>query len=233
MCRATRAASACSLPTSWPVKPRLNVSSGRPEQLCGHRRDEAGIHAAAHERAERHVGDQHRLRPSAAARASSRSTAASASKRVLGHVRRAPERAGRELAVAHREPVARGQLAHRGSTRCAAPGCTGIRGRARSASRSSVARQAGERQQRLQLRAEDERARVPRVVERLDAEMVAREEELAPLAIPQREREHAGDAVEERPAPAPPAVDQHLAVAVGRERRSLRRRARARSSRKL
>src|SRR5207247_1155414 len=68
-----------------------------------------------------------------------------------------------------------------------------------------------------QLRAEDERTRVPRVIERLDAEMVAGEEELAPPAVPQREREHAGDAVEQPSAPLTPAVDQHFAVAVGHE----------------
>ena len=58
-------------------------------------------------------------------------------------------------------------------------------------------RQPGKRAQRLQLRAEHERAVVPRVVERLDAEVVAREEELAAAAVPQREREHAGEPVEQ------------------------------------
>ena len=68
--------------------------------------------------------------------------------------------------------------------------------------------------QRLQLRAEGERALVPGVVERLDAQVIARKEELAAAAVPQSEREHAGDALEEPRPPRLPAVDQDLAVAL-------------------
>jgi hypothetical protein len=60
-------------------------------------------------------------------------------------------------------------------------------------------RQPRKRPQRLQLRSERERSGMPRVVERLDPEMIAGEEQLAPRAIPQREREHPGQPVQRAP----------------------------------
>ena len=75
-------------------------------------------------------------------------------------------------------------------------------------------REPGKRPQRLQLRTERKRAVVPRVVQGLDSEMIAREKELAPVAIPEREGEHAGEAIEQRAPPRLPAVDQDLTIAV-------------------
>ena len=54
---------------------------------------------------------------------------------------------------------------------------------------------------------------MPRVIQRLDAQVIAGEKELAALAVPQREREHARDAVEHLRPPCFPTVDQHFAVA--------------------
>ena len=78
-------------------------------------------------------------------------------------------------------------------------------------------RQTGKRPQRLQLGSEHQRPRVPRVMERLHAEMIAGEKELAAASVPQREREHAGETSQQFRAPLSPAVDQHFAVAVGGE----------------
>ena len=71
-------------------------------------------------------------------------------------------------------------------------------------------------QDALDLGGEDElragRALLHRVVERLDAEEVARAEELAGGAVPDGEREHAAQAVEHALAPGEVAREQHLGV---------------------
>src|SRR4029450_9821192 len=53
----------------------------------------------------------------------------------------------------------------------------------------------------LDLRCEDEPAGLPRIVERLDAEAIARHEELTAGRVPHREGEHAGQTLDARLAP--------------------------------
>ena len=61
------------------------------------------------------------------------------------------------------------------------------------------------REQRLQLGAEEQRAvGEQRVVQRLDAKPVAREEQRRAVAVPQREREHAAEALDAALRPTPP-----------------------------
>ncbi len=74
------------------------------------------------------------------------------------------------------------------------------------------------RDQRLQLRAEQQQpARQQRVVQRLDAEPVAGEEERLAIPIPQREREHAAEPLDAVLAPLLPGMNDHLGVAAGPE----------------
>ncbi len=65
---------------------------------------------------------------------------------------------------------------------------------------------------RLQLGGEDDAVAAPQVEERLDAERVARQDELAGHGVGQREREHAAEPVERRRAPVPPGLEHHLGV---------------------
>jgi hypothetical protein len=71
--------------------------------------------------------------------------------------------------------------------------------------------------QRLQLGGEGEDARGGRVVERLDAEAVAREHQPAPARVPQRDTEHAAQLVHEARPALLVEVHEHLRVAAGRE----------------
>ena len=74
----------------------------------------------------------------------------------------------------------------------------------------------------LDLGCEDEAAVLLRVVKRLDAEEVARTEQLARIAVPDGEREHAAQAVEHAFAPCQIAREQDLGVGVGLELPALR-----------
>ena len=74
-----------------------------------------------------------------------------------------------------------------------------------------------ERQQRLHLRGEVQHVVDVRVVERLDAETVAREEQLAAALVPDSVGEHAAQPVEELDAPSPVGGEDDLGVAVGGE----------------
>ncbi len=56
-----------------------------------------------------------------------------------------------------------------------------------------------------------------RVVQRLDAEPVAREEQRLLVAVPQREREHAAEALDAALAPRLPRVHDHFGVAARAE----------------
>src|SRR5688572_6019285 len=74
------------------------------------------------------------------------------------------------------------------------------------------------RHERLELRAEDELAiSQERVMERLDAEPVAREEQRLAVLVPQRESEHAAEALDARGTPRFPGVHDRLGVALGME----------------
>ena len=79
--------------------------------------------------------------------------------------------------------------------------------------RIDVARDARMHQQRFQLGREREAAiREPRVVERFLAEPVARYEERLPVAVPEREHEHAGEALDTALAPLLPGMHDHFGV---------------------
>ena len=69
----------------------------------------------------------------------------------------------------------------------------------------------------LDLGGEGEPARPCDVIERLDAEPVARGEERPSLAIPQHESEHAAKTIERRLAPDHIGAQQHLGVRARRE----------------
>ena len=66
---------------------------------------------------------------------------------------------------------------------------------------------------RLDLRAEDQAVLGPRVVERLDPDPVARQQELAADAVPEREREEPAEALHAARAPRLVGVDDDLRVA--------------------
>ena len=74
----------------------------------------------------------------------------------------------------------------------------------------------------LDLGSEDEAAVLLRVVERLDAEEIAGAEQLARIAVPDGEREHAAQAVEHAFAPCQIAREQDFGVGVGLELPALR-----------
>jgi hypothetical protein len=66
-------------------------------------------------------------------------------------------------------------------------------------------------EERLQLRAEEERVALEeRIVHRLDAEPVAREEEGLPAPVPEREGEHPAKALDAGGAPFFPGVHDRL-----------------------
>ena len=69
-----------------------------------------------------------------------------------------------------------------------------------------------EGQQRLHLGGEVEDAVDDRVVERLDPEAVARDEERLRLLVPEREREHAAQPLEAALAPLAVGAQDHLGV---------------------
>ena len=75
-------------------------------------------------------------------------------------------------------------------------------------------RHLGLAQQRLQLGRERQRAAGDAVVERLDPEAVAREEQALLEPVPQRDREHAPQVLDERRPPLLVQMDQHLRVAL-------------------
>ncbi len=81
-----------------------------------------------------------------------------------------------------------------------------------------LARHAAVRRQRLQLRSEDAAATLDEIVERLLAQPVPRQDELARARIPQRQREHALHALGELLSPFKIGAEHHLGVAVGRKR---------------
>ena len=83
-------------------------------------------------------------------------------------------------------------------------------------------------QQRLQLGPEDDAAAGHLgVVERLDAEAVARQHQTPRVRVPQREREHAAEAVHAAFSPLLVAVDDDLRVGAGPEAMAGRRQLRA------
>ena len=183
----------------------------------GHQRgDEARIDAAADERTEGHVGHQHRLDRPPQLPLDERDRLGFA-ERELVRIVRDPVAPVRELAAGEDERMPGLELLH---VPVDAPRRRNVLALEVERDRREIelAAHRGVLEQRLQLRAEREHAAVPVVVERLHAEMVAREEERLLALVPEREREHARDPVEHALAPLLPGVDEHLGVAVGVER---------------
>jgi hypothetical protein len=84
--------------------------------------------------------------------------------------------------------------------------------------RVEAARYAGQRQQGRDLGCEGPAAiGQARIVQRLLAQAVAREQELATNPVPQGEREHPVQAVQHADAPGPPAEQDRLRVGAGKE----------------
>src|SRR5579884_1451585 len=179
------------------------------------RRDDAGVHAAAEERADRHVAD----RPRADGVVQERAQPPGGRGHVIpraGIVSHGPVPAERGPAARPLERVGRRQLADARKDRA---------GGRHVAQRDVLLQRlrvdlgsAGEGvAEAPELRGKGEDARALRVVEWLDAEPVPREQERLPRGVPQREREHAP-----QPAHAPRAVllvevDDDLRIAGGRE----------------
>ena len=89
--------------------------------------------------------------------------------------------------------------------------------------RINLARDVGMHQQALQFRCEHEvTAPGEAVVQRLDAQMVARKEDALRAHVPDREREHAAQPRKTAIAPVLPGAQQHFGVAVAGEREARR-----------
>ncbi len=88
-----------------------------------------------------------------------------------------------------------------------------------------LARRASVRDQRLELGAEDHPRAPGEVVERLLAQAIAREDELAHAGVPERQREHPLHALGELLAPLEVRAQHHLGVAAGGEGMTLSREA--------
>ena len=178
--------------------------------------DQPGVDAAAHERAERHVRDQHAFHRRAQLAVDGVGGLALV-EHQLARVVEPPERLQRERGPAERQRVARRQLLHGAQHR--------VRRRDELAlevqpqrSDVDVARHGRVRDHGLQLGSEHQRVPVPRVVERLHAQVVARREQRAVPRVPEREREHAAQPRHDGLAPRVPAREQHLGVAGRAER---------------
>src|SRR5690606_4878237 len=87
-------------------------------------------------------------------------------------------------------------------------------------SRIDANRHRGMLKQRLDLGSEEYRFTIPRVVERLYAEPVAREHNPTVALVVEREGEHPVELVQTAHSPCTPGLDQNLGVAVRAELRS-------------
>ena len=182
--------------------------------------DAAGVDPAGEQHPDRHVGDQ--VGADRVARGRSRSSAASSSCRPRATlVGRRPAAAARSGGPATSPPLPaeqmpRGQLAGLGEDRQ----------RRRDRVEGEVGgdrlgvdrtREARLLEHRLQLRGEGEPCRDEPVVERLDPEAVAGQQQPPLALVPEGDREHPPQPLDEAVAVLLVEVDQHLGVAVGRE----------------
>ena len=166
-------------------------------------RDHRRVDPAAHEAADRHVA--HQAPRDGAVEAAARSPRST-------RARPPPARAGSEMSqyrrVTIRPPAATsacpgGSLRRRrGSS--AGRGCSRTPGSGRALRDRAGRRRDRVRQQRTQLGGEDEPAVRHRVVQWLLAHPVASEKQLLPVPVPEREREHPVQAIDERSRPRPP-----------------------------
>ena len=185
---------------------RAGVDRRRP--TARHRRDDgARVDAAGQERAERHLGDHpqpHRF--VAAARrarlaASRPSIGVSSVKRTSQYSRGS----GTGCAAPDRQRVRRRQLARAAEDR-ARLGDVAEREVLLDRARVDVAREAAVREQRLQLGAEEQACRpaAARSSSGFTPRRSRARNSVSPVAVPQREREHAAEALDAVARPTPP-----------------------------
>ena len=105
--------------------------------------------------------------------------------------------------------------------------------KAGKAGRLGIARDPPAREQRLDLRRETERPAVIGGIERLDAVEIARQKQFAAAVVPDREGEHAAQAMHHRRPIAGVQMQQHLGIAACAEMHPLSRSSSARNSGKL
>ncbi len=181
-----------------------------------HRDDGARIHAAGEKRAERHLGDHAQPDRLPQAIDQLRLRLALGDRIVEGEAHiPVLARLGDGLAAPDRERVRRRQL---GGARIDGARLRNVAEREILFDRKRIelAPEARMGQQRLELGAEDEQpVGQQRVMKRLHAEPVAREEQRLPVAVPQREGEHAAEALDAGFAPLLPGMDDHLGIAPG------------------
>ncbi len=187
--------------------------------LAGGERDQTGrVDPAGEQHADRHVGNQVGADGVAQGLAQlARELVGGAALRPLGLDRRRPRVAAQaQLAVAPDGERAGRQLARLGEDRQRrrdrVEGEEGGDG-----ARLDLAREARLLEQRLELGGEGERALAQAVVERLDPEAVAGEQQALLALVPDRHREHAAQPLGEALAVLLVEVDEHLGVGGGAE----------------
>jgi hypothetical protein len=182
------------------------VLTGSADRPGHHRHDGTRIDAAGQERTERHLGDH--AQPHALAEPLEQFRLC-----VFGVMMRRREAHVPVLLRRRQRPASRrtnqrvrGRQLERGTEDGARLGHVAEREVVLDSVRIDAPLQRAVRQQRLELGAEQQvPVRQQRVVQRLHAEPVAREEQRLPVLVPQREREHAAEAVHAGFAPGFPA----------------------------
>ncbi len=185
-------------------------------QVGHQRRDEAGVDAAADERAERHVRDEHPL-DRRAQLAVERILGLAVGQHQLVRIVGPPVGPDVERAAAQRKGMPRRQLAYAAEDRMRRRYELALEVQAQRR-RIEFGRDRRMREHGLQLRAEHERRAVPRVVERLDAQVIAGGEERLRAGVPEREREHPAQVRDDVLAPLRPPGQYRLGVARRAER---------------
>ena len=216
------------------AKPTENVRTGSRALLRHHRDDDARVDPAREERAERHVGDE--------ALADGVRTPSRTAVEPLVLVERSPPAAARAASSARSVTSAvldDEQADPGGGAGCPRapsrrPGRSRVRGTRRAARGSTRRPTPGNVSSAF---SSDAKATEPsgelRPEERLLAEAVAGEQEPLAARVPEREREHAVEVLDEAVAVLLVEVRERRRVAGARERVAAGARARARSSRKL
>ena len=191
----------------WPEGDRVGVDllDGAVREHC----DDAGIQAAGQEAGHRHVGHQvggdrlldhlAQVRPCAPLG-------------FPGHVRDLPVVLQVHTPIrAEAGPGTGGELAH-ALDRAELLGHPVIEHRGHQGARLDPQLGPDRRHQRLQLRGEQHAPAPPQVEQRLDAERVAREKQLAGLLVGQGEREHTAEPGQRRRSPVAPRLEHDLGV---------------------
>ena len=177
--------------------------------LVGQDGDDARIQAAGQEARHRHVGHQVRGDGFLDHRAKVRGRSGGGFGR---HLRDAPVPLhGQRSVRAEQGPGTAGQLAYAvdGTSLLGQPP---VQHRRDQGARIDPQLGADGGRQRLQLGGEDSAVTPGQVVQRLDAERVTSQDEIAGALVEQRKREHAPEALQGAGSPAPPGLEHHLGV---------------------